>query len=404
MVDRSEGFGERLLGQLLDRSHQMPPQLIPPLVAEEAARIGGRDVSIHLQDYGQSTLVPLRGRGLTAGEPLPVDASPAGEAFLARRMVEEWRTDGLRVHVPLVNGADEIGVLSITMDVLDEDDLRLLRRLGALVAEMLISKARYTDRFFQARRHGRPLSLAAEIQYAQLPPLAMSTPQVSLAAVLQPALDVAGDSLDYALNDDILHLAIIDAMGHGLEAALLATLALGAHRRGRRADVGLRELYEMMDRGINGTFGPEQFVTAQMMRLDVSTGDLQWVNAGHPAPLLIRGYRVIERLESEDRLPMGFGRPAPRTAAAQLRRGDQVLFFTDGVIEERGPSGQEFRETRLIDAIEHIGPSSSGVIETARRLATALERARGGVAADDATLFLVEWHGRTADHLARLDI
>jgi hypothetical protein len=49
-VDRSEGFGERLLGILLDRAHEMPPDLIAPLVAEEAARIGGRDVSILLQD------------------------------------------------------------------------------------------------------------------------------------------------------------------------------------------------------------------------------------------------------------------------------------------------------------------------------------------------------------------
>ena len=50
-VDRSEGFGERLLGQLLDRAHEMPPQLIAPLVAEEVRAIGGRDVSILLQDY-----------------------------------------------------------------------------------------------------------------------------------------------------------------------------------------------------------------------------------------------------------------------------------------------------------------------------------------------------------------
>lgn len=61
-ADRSEGFGERLLGLLLDRAHEMPPQLIAPLVAEEVARVGGRDVSILLQDYEQMLLVPLPGR------------------------------------------------------------------------------------------------------------------------------------------------------------------------------------------------------------------------------------------------------------------------------------------------------------------------------------------------------
>lgn len=75
MVDRSEGFGERLLGVLLDRAHEMPPQLIAPLVAEEVARVGGRDVSILLQDYGQRVLVPLPGRRLTVGEPEPIGDS-----------------------------------------------------------------------------------------------------------------------------------------------------------------------------------------------------------------------------------------------------------------------------------------------------------------------------------------
>lgn len=75
-VDRSEGFGERLLGVLLDRAHEMPPQLIAPLVAEEVARIGGRDLAILLQDYEQMLLVPLPGRRLLVGDPEPIEDSP----------------------------------------------------------------------------------------------------------------------------------------------------------------------------------------------------------------------------------------------------------------------------------------------------------------------------------------
>ena len=87
-VDRSEGFGERLLGVLLDRAHEMPPELIAPLVAEEVARVGGRDVSILLQDYDQVLLVPLPGRRLMVGGPEPVEDSPAGKAFLGAATVE----------------------------------------------------------------------------------------------------------------------------------------------------------------------------------------------------------------------------------------------------------------------------------------------------------------------------
>jgi hypothetical protein len=79
-VDRSEGFGERLLGMLLDGAHEMPPDLIAPLVAEEVARIRGRDVSILLQGYGQRVLRLLPGRGLIAGEPEEIDDTLAGGA------------------------------------------------------------------------------------------------------------------------------------------------------------------------------------------------------------------------------------------------------------------------------------------------------------------------------------
>ena len=71
--ERSEGFGERLLGTMIDRAHEMPPQLIAPLVAEVIAAIGGRDVAVFLQDYDQMTLVPLPGRGLVGGEPEPIE-------------------------------------------------------------------------------------------------------------------------------------------------------------------------------------------------------------------------------------------------------------------------------------------------------------------------------------------
>ncbi|WP_263167068.1 PP2C family protein-serine/threonine phosphatase [Streptomyces sp. SCSIO ZS0520] len=401
-VDLSEGFGERLLGQLLDRAHEMPPQLIAPLVAEEVRRIGGREVSIHLQCYEQLELVPLPGRGLTVGEVVPIDDSPAGEAFLSMTAVEEAVEDGVRLYLPLLDGSDEVGVMSVTLDSVGADDRRLLRRLAGLVADMLVTKNAYTDRFFQARRR-HPMSLASEIQWSLLPPLSMNTPQVSVAGVLEPAYEVAGDSLDYALNDDVLHLAIVDAMGHGLNASVLATVAIGAYRHARRADVGLAELYTFMDTAIDTQFGPDQFATAQMMRLDITSGHLQWVNAGHPEAFLIRDHRIIRRLDTPTTLPVGFGGASPRVSELRLRPGDRVLFYTDGLVEERRAGGEQFGEERMVQIIEGVLPESRGTQQTARRLSHTLKRERGGRTSDDATLFLIEWHGGSADHLAALD-
>jgi serine phosphatase RsbU (regulator of sigma subunit) len=403
VVDRSEGFGERLLGALLDRAHQMPPQLIAPLVAEEAARIGGRDVCILLQDYGQRMLRPLPGRRLVVGEPEPVDGSAAGRAFLRMTTVEEQRDDGVRMYLPLLDGSDEVGVLALTLGTVDDDDRRLLRRLAGLVADMLVTKNAYTDQFLQARRRA-PMSLSAELQWALLPPMTMITPQVALAGILEPAYDVAGDSFDYAINDNIVHLAVIDAMGHGLNAAMLATLAITAYRHARRTNVKLADLYGLMDTAIVGQFEPDQFVTAQVMSLDIATGHLQWVNAGHPAPLLIRDRRVVQALESPTTLPIGFGGAAPVISEHDLRRGDRVLFFTDGAVEEHQPGGEQFGMKRLTEFVERAGQASDGVQEMVRSLSHALVQARGGVTSDDTTLFLVEWRGGSAGHLTTVDV
>ncbi|MBB4980426.1 PP2C family protein-serine/threonine phosphatase [Streptomyces nymphaeiformis] len=386
-----ESFGEMLLGGLLDHAHALPPDHVGPIVAGTVALIGGREVRILLQDYGQRNLVPLAGDGLKDGEPLPIDGSEAGRCFLTARPVEVPSADGTRVHVPLLDGGDQAGVLAVTLDTID-DDRRLLRRIAGVLADVLQTKNGYTDLFFRTRR-GEAMSVAAEIQWSLLPPLAMTMSRVAVAGVLEPAYDVAGDSFDYALNGDVLHLAMIDAMGHGLDAATMATVAIGAYRHARRTSVELSEIYLFMDRAIAEQFAPDHFVTAQMLRLDTGTGRLQWVNAGHPAPMLIRGHRVVRRLNSPTTLPVGFGGAQPQVSETVLEPGDRILCFTDGLIEEHQSGQEEFGEDQLIDWIHRLDRADRGVRAVARDLSHTLRRARGETTTDDATLVLVEWHG-----------
>jgi serine phosphatase RsbU (regulator of sigma subunit) len=402
-VDRSEGFGERLLGVLLDRARLLPPQLIAPLIAEGVAGIGGREVSILLQDYAQELLVPLPGRKLHVGQPEPMADSPAGRAFLRVDVVEVPQAGGVRMYLPLLDGSDQVGVMALTLDTVDDDDRRLLRRLAGLVADMLVTKNAYTDQFFLARRR-EPMSVSAEIQWGLLPPLTMNLPQVEVAGVLEPAYRVAGDSFDYALNDNILHLAVIDAMGHDLDAAAMATIVIGAYRHARRVFVSLAEKYSFMDRAISRQFGNDHFVTAQLMHLNIATGELELVNAGHPAPLLIREGRVVRQLESATTLPVGFGGETPRIKEHTLQQGDRVLCYTDGIIEERDDHGEPFGEERLIHCVNRLAQEpSDGLRADLRRLSHTLKKERGGHTSDDATLFMIEWRGGAADPLAALD-
>lgn len=146
------------------------------------------------------------------------------------------------MYLPLLDGSDELGVLALTLDAVDDDDRRLLRPLASLVADILVINHAYADRFFQARRR-EPMSVAAEMQWSLLPPLTMSVPQVAVGGAVEPAYDIAGDSFDHDLNDNILHAAVIDAMVHGLDAATMATVAVGAYRHARHSGIGLAEKY-----------------------------------------------------------------------------------------------------------------------------------------------------------------
>ncbi|WP_281156810.1 GAF domain-containing SpoIIE family protein phosphatase [Streptomyces sp. HYC2] len=391
-ADRSESFGEALLGEVLDRAHELPPHLIGPLVADMMERLGGRRPQVLLQDYGQLLLVPLPGDGLTEGEPQVIDDSVAGRCFLDAHPVELPEDDGVRVHLPLLDGGDQVGVMAVTLDSVDDHDRRILRRIAGLVADLLVTKHGYSDLLFGVRRR-EPMSVAAEIQWSLLPPLAMLMPRVAVAGILEPAYDVAGDSFDYALNGDVLHVAMIDAMGHGLDAATMATVAIGAYRHARRAGTGLPEIYDFMDRAVADQFGPEHFVTAQMLQLDTMTGHLQWVNAGHPSPMLVRDHRVALRLTGPTTLPVGFGGPEPQICEMKLEPGDRLLCFTDGLIEEHAMGEEQFGEGQLIDWVNQLERTGRGIRAVARSLSHTLKRARGGHTTDDATLLLVEWRG-----------
>jgi len=387
---RLQGLGERLLGSLLDRAHWSPPDLVATLIAEEVAYIGGRDVVIYLQDYDQLTLVPLPGDGLEDNGSEAIDGSFAGRAFSSDLPVERPEPDGVRLFLPMLDGSDRVGVLAYSLSAVGAADRQLAGWLAGLVANLIVTKGLYTDHFFLARRR-RPMRLEAEMQWHLLPPLTMETPQVGVAGILEPAYEVGGDSFDYALNGQTLHVAIIDAMGHGLNAAIMATVSVGAYRHARRAGVGLADLYAAMDSAVAEQFGEDTFVTAQMAQLDCGTGRLSWVNAGHHPPLLLRRRRVLGSLNSETTLPVGFGGAAPQISEVQLEPNDRVLLFTDGVIEERMPDGERFGQHRLIDLVGRVSLEELHVQETVRRLSHSLMRERGGATSDDASLFLLEW-------------
>jgi serine phosphatase RsbU (regulator of sigma subunit) len=264
--------------------------------------------------------------------------------------------------------------------------------MASITAGLVVSKSTYGDNLVLARRT-RDMDLAAEMRWSMLPPLTFINDRVAVAGMLEPAYEIAGDAFDYAVNGDMVHLAIIDAMGHGLEASRMANLAVGSYRHSRRRGLGLEETFSAMDKVVAEQFGAERFVTGQLVRLDLSTGRLTWVNAGHPRPLLWRNGQPAGDLHCETSLPLGMGYVPAEVAQVSLEPGDAVLFLTDGVIEARSTSGEFFGRARLAEKWLQAADGGELPAEILRRLCHGILEHQQGRLQDDATLLMVVWTG-----------
>jgi hypothetical protein len=398
---------ERMIGAVLDAGHRLHPDRLPVVVAEQAGRLGWRDVAVYVVDLSQRLLVPLNADELPHREPLDIDSTLAGRAFRNEQPIEGGvsrapdrspatidlvEEEARRFWLPLIDGAERLGVLAITLDRVDKTTLERCRHLATVVAELVVTKSAYGDGIVLARRL-REVDLAAELRWAMLPPLTFASEEVVISGILEPAYEIAGDSFDYAINGDTVELAILDAMGHGLEASRMANLAVGSLRNSRRKHLDLLETTRVMDEVVAQEFGPDRFLTGQFATVKLSTGELQWLNAGHPAPLLLRAGQTWD-LSAEIRLPIGLTGEPTQLATTPLEPDDAVLFFSDGVTEARAPDGELFGRERLADLWVRASASGATPAETMRRLCHAVLDHEAASLRDDATLVLLHWRAR----------
>jgi serine phosphatase RsbU (regulator of sigma subunit) len=389
----------RPLAQLLRSAQGTAPDDVVATLVEGAAQLDGTDVVLYLVDYAQRVLTPTPDR-LPHGEMVEaasIDGTMAGRCFTSQEPLEAPRPDGsVQMWVPVTERAQRLGVLAINLPRPDEAGAQLCVELGLLAAQLVLTASLYTDRFHLQRRR-RGLSLAAEMQWSLLPPLAFTYAGTTVAGLLEPAYEVGGDCFDYALNGSTLSLALFDAMGHGLASSILGGLTVGAYRHGRRERQGLVELLGSVDRAVAEHGAGDTFVTGLIVELETTTGELAWLSAGHPPPLVVRAGRALADVERAAGLPLGLGTGADASAPTQLtlEPGDRVLLYTDGVVEARTPEGEEFGVDRLADLMVREGLSGQVPAEILRRLVQACREWQGGRLRDDATLLLLDWEART---------
>jgi hypothetical protein len=382
--NHDEALGRATRALLASRRHLGPDDIVG-IVESVRVLVNADHVVLHVADYALNcarVLAPsgelgpvyvlegtLAGRAFTTGEPVLVDTT--------------W-------WLPLVDGAERLGVLELEYATTPPTPDELLRLLAGLLVLVVISVRRYTDVWLSTRR-AQPLSAAAEAQWDLLPPLATISTEVAVSGILEPAYEIGGDSFDYALNPGRLDLAIVDAMGHGMSAVLMSIAAINSLRNTRRERGTLEAAYRQADDIIGRHFGNSSYVTGQFGSLDFASGVLTWVNAGHLLPMLVRNGSYVGELECAPSMPLGLGGPVVEIAQETLQRGDRVLFYTDGISESVSPDGGRFGQERLADYLVRATLDGLPGAETVRRLSAAVGTHVGKGLNDDATMLLIEY-------------
>ncbi|WP_448642873.1 PP2C family protein-serine/threonine phosphatase [Geodermatophilus sp. URMC 63] len=386
------------VGVLLDRVEGTAPIEAVEAAAETLAdRLGARELTFLIADFSGRAVVRLTTRAAgvegarrqagAQAETVPM-AGTVYERVLRTQAVEVQALDGDAAWLiaPVTDRGDAIGVLELVLP--GTPSAAVVADVAAAahaLAYVVIAARRYTDVFEWGQRT-TPFSLAAEIQRRLLPAsYTCEAGQFTLAGWLEPAASVGGDTFDYTLNEDALHLSITDAVGHEVDAALLATLLVGALRNARRRGMDLGAQARYANDALTGNAAAGQFVTGQLVRVDLAAGTAAVVNAGHPLPLLVRGGRVREiALDVEP----PFGVVPGRSFQVQrfpLQPGDRVVFLTDGMQE---------RNAAVLDVARALRDSTDlHPREVVQALGAAVLRATGGDLRDDATLMCLDWYG-----------
>lgn len=398
------------LAQLLAAVENAPPVAAADVVGEWlASALGASEVSFLVVDFSGRALIRLGHAGAGAAtwtqgqetaERVALVGSPHGLALRNQKVELEQAAGSCRLFAPVTNRGEAIGVLELALTgVPDEQTLADVALAAHALAYVVIANRRFTDLFEWGQRSVR-LSLAAEIQHRLLPDaFTCEGGQFTLAAWLEPAGEIAGDSFDFAIERDTLHLSMSDARGHAVEASILATLLVGALRNARRAGVDLAAQAQRANAGLGEAVRWSDFVTAQVARIDLRTGTATIVNAGHVLPLRLRDGRV-ETVGLVADPPFGlYPDHVYRVQPLPLQPGDRLMFLTDGMLE-RNAASIDIDDLMVEGAQLHPR-------EAVQHVVLALLEAADGELRDDATAMCVDWHGgppreRTAESGADL--
>ena len=239
------------------------------------------------------------------------------------------------------------------------------------------------------------LTVGHDLQLSMMPRVFPAFPgrdDVSLYATLRPARELGGDFYDFYFVDDThLFFCVGDVSDKGVPAALFMAVAKTLIRTRSAEEASTAKLTSYLNTALGRDNDGCMFVTLFLGRLDVSTGELVYTNAGHEPPCLHHAGGAVEML-AERHGPLAGA--APGLAYGETRRrlaaGDLLVVYTDGVTEAQDAGGHLFSEERLIDIVRADGAGPTRAIVDGI-LAAVDTFESGGERADDITVLALRF-------------
>lgn len=261
-------------------------------------------------------------------------------------------------------------------------------------AASILDNARLVARERERQRLEQEINIARDIQQALLPRNFRAYPHLSVTGCNFPCLSVGGDYFDvFSLGENRTAFLIADVSGKGLGAALVTTMLQGV-LSGMTLGADPARVFNHLNRFLCDRAEVGRYATMFFGILD-EQGNLEYINAGHPSPMLIRG-GVAQESFTEGSFPVGLVPEAEyNTACLKLEPGDTLVLFSDGVTEAMDPSDELFGAARLREVL--AGHTDTPLDQLQKTVLEAVENfSRGTSQADDLTLLLVRYRAATA--------
>ena len=320
--------------------------------------------------------------------------NPGDDAYCVKRMIE-----GFPVYIvmPKCTAIVERRVLVATSAFLNGVALVLASILVGIVI------ARYVRRQMAARRQ-QEMAMAADIQESSIPrvfPPFADERRMDVFASMKTARDVGGDFYDFFVpSPGRFTFLVADVSGKGIPAALYMMRAMTTIKGIAQTGLPLAEAAERANAALSRDNDANMFVTVWIGELDLATGILTYVNAGHNPPILVSPGAKSSYVRNLSGLMFG-AMPGMKYKSYELRLrpGDLIYLYTDGMTEQPDGKGELFGEARLVnsvDALVETGTAALGHGESpllSALVAVVAAHAAGVEQADDCTQLIIRWNG-----------